>query len=142
MSKRLIRSLELAVALAAVTLLAAVFVGSASGDPDPSTNKNAILVNLDCGGSLVVASGIFQSHSPTFLVVYSELSEVGVNSAGSTFGYDAWDNPNRTGAPVASFRQPGFFGTNQQQLTACDFTLPNVPDLWFTAYFMFTPRGG
>jgi hypothetical protein len=46
------------------------------GRPDPTTNKNAILVDLDCGGYHVIASGIFQSHSPTFLVVSSELPGV------------------------------------------------------------------
>ena len=106
--------------------------------PDPDTNKNAILVELDCGGDIVVATGILQSHSPTFLVVSSESPDINVGSAGSTFGYDLWDNPDRIGEPIASFRQPGFFGTNQQQLTACDFTLPNFEG-WFTAYFLFTP---
>lgn len=38
---------------------------------------------------------------------------------------------------------PGFFGThtNGHELTACDFTLPNFPDTWFTAYFKFAPPG-
>ena len=120
------------------------FSASAASAPDPGTNKNAIFVDLDCGGYHVVATGILQSHSPTFLVVSSEAPGIPAGSAGSTFGYDAWDNPQRAADPVASFRQPGFFGahTNDQELTACDFVLPNVPDLWFTAYFMFTPRGG
>jgi hypothetical protein len=132
---------RVSVVVCTVSCLAAFFVASASSAPDPATNKNAVFVALDCGGSLVVASGILQSHSPTFLVVSSESRAIKAGSAGSTFGYDAWDNPARTGEPVASFRQPGFFGahTNQQQLTACDFVLPNVPDTWFTAYFMFTP---
>ncbi len=121
-------------------LLAAVVGAPAWGAPDPGTNKNAILVNLDCGGDAVVAASILQNHSPTLLVVESESPKISVGSAGSTFGYDLWDNPDRTGAPVASFRQPGFFGTNQQQLTACNFTVPNIAG-WFTAYFMFTPRG-
>ena len=138
------RRRKLFLSLCTVSFLAALFVGSALSAPTPSTNKNAILIELDCGGDRVVATGILQSHSPTFLVVSSESPAIEAGSAGSTFGYDAWDNPNRTGEPVASFRQPGFFGvhTNQQQLTACGFTLPNFPDLWFTAYFMFTPRGG
>ena len=90
----------------------------------------------------VVATGILQSHSPTFHVVSSESPAIEIGGAGTTFGYDLWDNPDRTGAPMASFRKPGFFGTNQQLLTACDFTLlPNF-DGWFTGYFMFTPRGG
>jgi hypothetical protein len=121
-------------------LLAALVVVPAWSAPDPGKNKNAIFVDLDCGGDSVVATGILQSHSPTFLVVSSESPAIKVGSAGSTFGYDLWDNPDRTGVPIASFRQPGFFGTNQQQLTACDFTLPNFAG-WFTAYFMFTPRG-
>lgn len=125
-----------------LSLLAALFVAPASGAPDPSTNKNAIVVDLNCGGDRVVATGILQSHSPTFLVVYSESPAIEAGSVGPTFGYDLWDNPDRTGAPVASFRQPGFFGTNQQQLIACDFTLPNFAGYWFTAWFMFTPRGG
>jgi hypothetical protein len=130
--------------LGAVSVLAAFFVTSAWGAPDPTVNKNAISVDLDCGGYHVVTSGIFQSHSPTFLVVSSELPGVEPGSAAPTFGYDAWDNPARAGDPVASFRAPGFFGayTNGQQLTACDFVLPNVPDTWFTGYFMFTLRGG
>ena len=127
--------------IGALSLLALLGVAPASSAPDPSNNKNAILVDLDCGGDSVVATGILQSHSPTFLVVASESPAIEAGSAGSTFGYDLWDNPDRTGPPVASFRQPGFFGTNQQNLTACDFTLPNF-DGWFTAYFMFTPRGG
>ena len=121
-------------------LIALVVVAPAWSAPDPGKNKNAIFVALDCGGDSVVAAGILQSHSPTFLVVSSESPAIRVGSAGSTFGYDLWDNPDRSGEPVASFRQPGFFGTNQQQLTACDFTLPNFEG-WFTAYFMFTPRG-
>jgi len=129
--------------LCTLSSLAGLFVASASSAPDPTTNKNAILVDLDCGGYHVVASGILQSHSPTFLVVSSESPAIKAGSAGSTFGYDAWDNAARAGEPIASFRQPGFFGvhTNQQELTACDFVLPNVPDTWFTAYFMFTPPG-
>ena len=120
--------------------LAWLGVAPASSAPDPSTNKNAMFVELDCGGDTVVATGILQSASPTFLVVSSEAQAIEAGSAGPTFGYDLWDNPDRTGSPVASFRQPGFFGTNQQGLTACDFTLPNF-DGWFTGYFMFTPRG-
>jgi hypothetical protein len=120
--------------------LAMLVVVPAWSAPDPGTNKNALFVELDCGGDAVVATGILQSHSPTFLVVSSESPDINAGSAGSTFGYDLWDNPDRTGEPVASFRQPGFFGTNQQQLTACDFVLPNVAG-WFTAYFSFTPRG-
>ena len=124
--------------------MAALFIGSASSAPDPTTNKNAVLIDLDCGGDRVVATGILQSHSPTFLVVASESPVATAGSVAPTFGFDAWDNPGRTGDPVASFRQPGFFGehTNQQQLTPCTFTLPNLSGLWFTAYFMFTPRGG
>ena len=121
--------------------LALLGVASASSAPDPSRNKNAIFVDLDCGGDRVVATGILQSASPTFLVVSSEAPGIEAGSAGPTFGYDLWDNPERSGPPVDSFRQPGFFGTNQQQLTACDFTLPNFVG-WFTGYFMFTPRGG
>ena len=130
--------LLLASGLSSLPLLGAA---PASSAPDPGTNKNAISVDLDCGGDSVVATGILQSHSPTFLVVSSESPAIEVGSAGPTFGYDLWDNPDRTGPPVASFRQPGFFGTNQQELTACDFTLPNFVG-WFTGYFMFTPRGG
>jgi hypothetical protein len=121
--------------------LAVLGVAPATSAPDPSTNKNVISVDLECGGDRVVATGILQSHSPTFLVVSSESPAIEAGSAGPTFGYDLWDNPDRTGEPVASFRQPGFFGTNQQELTACDFTLPNFVG-WFTGYFMFTPRGG
>jgi hypothetical protein len=62
--------------LCAVSFLAALLLTSASGAPDPTTNKNAILVDLDCDGYHVIASGIFQSHSPTFLVVSSELPGV------------------------------------------------------------------
>src|SRR5262245_13976930 len=120
--------------------LALLGVAPASSAPDPSKNQNAIFVDLDCGGDSVVATGILQSASPTFLVVSSESAAIGAGSAGPTFGYDLWDNPERTGPPVASFRQPGFFGTNQQQLTACDFTLPNLVGR-FTGYIMFTPRG-
>lgn len=119
--------------------LALLGVAPASSAPDPSTNKNAISIDLNCGGDRVVATGILQSASPTFLVVSSESPAIEAGSAGPTFGYDLWDNPNRTGPPVASFRQAGFFGTNQQQLTACDFTLPNFVG-WFTGFFMFTPR--
>ena len=126
--------------LLTMLLTALVVVAPAWSAPDPGTNKNAILVDLDCGGDSVVAAGILQSHSPTFLVVSSESPAISVGSAGPTFGYDLWDNPERSGEPVASFRQPGFFGTNQQELTACDFTLPNFEG-WFTGYFMFTPRG-
>jgi len=135
---------KLLLAVSIVSCAAAFPVAAASRAPDPAANKNAILVTLDCGGSEVVASGILQSHSPTFLVVSSQSPAISAGSAGVTFGYDAWDNPSRAGDPVASFRQPGFFGahTNGQELTACDFVLPNVPDAWFTAYFMFTPRGG
>jgi hypothetical protein len=138
----MLRRKKLVLCLCAVAFLAALLVTSAWGAPDPTTNKNAILVDLDCGGNHVIASGIFQSHSPTFLVVSSELPGVEPGSAAPTFGYDAWDNPARAGEPVASFRQPGFFGaqTNGQQLTACDFVLTNVPATWFTGYFMFTPR--
>jgi hypothetical protein len=126
----------------AALLLSNGLAPSASAAPDPDTNKNAILLDLDCGGHSVVAAGILQSHSPSFLVVSSESPAIRAGSVGTTFGYDAWDNPERSGDPVASFRQPGFFGanTNGQELTACDFTLPNAPDTWF-AYFMFTPRG-
>ena len=138
----MLRRKKLFLCLCAVSFLAALLVTSAWGAPDPTTNKNAILVDLDCGGYQVTASGIFQSHSPTFLVVSSELPGVEPGSTAPTFGYDAWDNPSRAGEPVASFRQPGFFGTNGQQLTSCDFVLPNIPDTWFTGYFMFTPRGG
>jgi hypothetical protein len=140
----MLRRKRLFLFLGAMSLTAAFFVTSAWAAPDPTVNKNAILVDLDCGGYHVVASGIFQSHSPTFLVVSSELPGVEPGSAGPTFGYDAWDNPARAGEPVASFRAPGFFGThtNGQQLTACDFVLPNISDTWFTGYFMFTPRGG
>jgi hypothetical protein len=127
--------------LSGLSSLALLGVAPASSAPDPSTNKNALFVDLDCGGDRVVATGILQNHSPTLLVVSSESPAIKAGSAGTTFGYDLWDNPDRTGTPVASFRQPGFFGTNQQQLTACDFTLPNF-DGWFTGYFMFTPRGG
>jgi hypothetical protein len=135
---------KLFLCLCAVSFLAAPLVTSAWGAPDPTTNKNAILVDLDCGGHHVIASGILQNHSPTLHVVSSELAGLEPGSAGTTFGYDAWDNPARAGEPVASFRAPGFFGTNTngQQLTACDFVLPNIPDAWFTGYFMFTPRGG
>jgi hypothetical protein len=126
--------------LGGLWLIAGLIVVPAFGAPDPDRNKNAILVDLDCGGAKVVASGILQSHSPTFLVIYSETPAIKGGSAGTTFGYDLWDNPGRTGAPIASFRQPGFFGTNNHELTACDFTLPNFVG-WFTGYFMFTPRG-
>ena len=138
----MLRRKKLFLCLCAMSFLAALLVTSAWGAPDPTTNKNAILVDLDCGAYQVTASGIFQSHSPTFLVVSSELPGVEPGSTAPTFGYDAWDNPARAGEPVASFRQPGFFGTNGQQLTACDFLLPNIPDTWFTGYFMFTPRAG
>jgi hypothetical protein len=123
-----------------LSLTALVVVVPAWSAPDPSKNKNATFVTLDCGGDKVVTAGILHNHSPTFLVVSSESPAIRVGSAGTTFGYDLWDNPDRSGEPVASFRQPGFFGTNQQQLTACDLTLPNFEG-WFTAYFMFTPRG-
>ena len=129
--------------LCTVSVLATLFVTPAWSHPDPTANKNAISIDLDCGGYHVVTTGIFQSHSPTFHVASSELPGVEAGSVAPTFGYDAWDNPARAGEPVASFRQSGFFGehTNDQQLTACDFDLPNIPDTWFTAYFMFTPRG-
>jgi hypothetical protein len=58
----------------------------ASSAPDPSTNKNAISVDLDCGGDSVVATGILQSASPTFLVVSSESPAIKAGSAGPTFG--------------------------------------------------------
>ena len=137
------RRAKVGIALSTVLLLTAVFASSISAAPDPDTNKNAIFVSLDCGGYSVVTTGILQSHSPSFHVVSSESPAIGAGSVGTTFGYDAWDNAGRLGDPVAAFRQPGFFGdhTNGQELTACDFTLPNLPDLWFTAYFMFTPRG-
>lgn len=137
------RRAKVGFALCTVLLLSAVLASSVSAAPDPDTNKNAILVNLDCGGAGVVATGILQNHSPSFHVVSSESAAIGAGSIGTTFGYDAWDNAERLGDLVASFRQPGFFGdhTNGQELTACDFTLPNVPDVWFTGYFMFTPRG-
>jgi hypothetical protein len=137
------RQAKVGIAFCIVLLLSAVLVSSASAAPVPDTNKNAILVDLDCGGYTVVAAGILQSHSPSFHVVSSESPAIGAGSIGTTFGYDAWDNAGRLGDPVASFRQPGFFGanTNGQELTACDFTLPNIPETWFTAYFMFTPRG-
>lgn len=131
------------VAIALCTVLSAGLVSSASAAPEPDTNTNAIVVDLDCGGHSVVTTGILQSHSPSFHVVSSDSPAIRAGTIGTTFGYDAWDNAARLGDPVASFRQPGFFGahTNGQELTACDFTLPNVPDIWFTAYFMFTPRG-
>jgi hypothetical protein len=137
------RQAKVGIALCTVFLLSAALASSVSAGPDPGTNKNAVLVNLDCGGASVVTTGILQSHSPSFHVVSSESPAIGVGSIGTTFGYDAWDNADRLGDPVASFRQPGFFGahTNGQELTACDFTLPTAPDVWFTAYFMFTPRG-
>ena len=127
-----------------VSFLAAFVVAPAWSSPDPAVNENAVFVDLDCGGSHVTTVGIFQSHSPTFQVVSSELPGIAPQSVAPTFGFDAWDNQARAGEPVASFRQRGFFGehTNGQQLTACDFVLPNVPDTWFTAYFMFTPRSG
>ncbi len=136
------RQAKVGIALCALLLLSNGLGSSASAAPDPDTNRNAILVDLNCGGLGVVAAGILQSHSPSFHVVSSESPAFRAGSIGTTFGYDAWDNPERLGDPVASFRQPGFFGahTNGQELTACDFTLPNVPDVWFTAYFMFTPR--
>jgi hypothetical protein len=137
------RQAKRGIALCAFLLLSTLLASSASAAPNPDTNKNAILVGLNCGGHSVVAAGILQSHSPSFLVVSSESPAIRAGSVGTTFGYDAWDNPERSGDPVASFRQSGFFGahTNGQELTACDFTLPNAPDIWFTAYFMFTPRG-
>ncbi|HET8873930.1 MAG TPA: hypothetical protein VFM83_09610 [Gaiellaceae bacterium] len=140
----MLRRKRLLLCLCTVSFLATFFVTSAWSAPDPTANKNAISIDLDCGGYHVVATGIFQSHSPTFHVVSSQLPGVEAGSVGPTFGYDAWDNPARAGEPVASFRAPGFFGehTNGQQLTTCDFVLPNVPDTWFTGYFMFTPRGG
>ena len=130
---------KLLLVISGLVALAVLVVAPAWSAPDPGTNKNALFVELDCGGDVVVAAGILQSHSPTFLVVSSESPDISVGSAGTTFGYDLWDNPDRAGEPIASFRQPGFFGTNQQQLTACDFALPNFEG-WFTAYFMFTPR--
>lgn len=137
------RQAKIGIVLCAALLFSGVLASSASAAPDPDANKNAILVDLDCGGFDVAATGILQSHSPSFHVVSSESPAIRAGSIGTTFGYDAWDNPDRLGDPVASFRQPGFFGihTNGQELTGCDFTLPNVPDVWFTAFFMFTPRG-
>ena len=129
------------VMLVGLALTGLLVVAPASAAPDPEVNKNAIVVDLDCGGYHVQAVTILQNHSPTLLVVSSELPGVGVHSTGTTFGFDAWDNAGRAGDPVSSFRQPGFFGTNGQELIPCDFTLPNFPDTWFTAYFMFTPRG-
>ena len=114
----MLRRKKLFLFLGAMSLTAAFLVTSAWAAPDPTVNKNAILVDLDCGGYHVVASGIFQSHSPTFLVVSSELPGVEPGSTAPTFGYDAWDNPARAGDPVASFRQPGFYGTYQR--TAAD----------------------
>jgi hypothetical protein len=60
---------------------------SASAAPDPDTNKNAILLDLDCGGHSVAAAGILQSHSPSFLVVSSESPAIRAGSVGTTFGY-------------------------------------------------------
>jgi len=121
-----------------LSLLAMLLVQPATSAPDPTKNKNAIFVILDCGGSRSLPRESCRAVPGRFLGITGDRAR----SAGSTFGFDAWDNPERTGDPVSSFRQPGFFGTNQQQLTACDFTLPNFEGLWFTGYFMFTPRGG
>ena len=137
------RPAKVGIALCFVLLLSAVIGSTALAAPDPDTNKNAILVDLDCGGFAVVGAGILQNHSPGFHVVSSASPAIRVGSTGTTFGFDAWDNPGRLGDPIASFRQPGFFWahTNSHELTACDFTLPNFPDTWFTAYFKFTPPG-
>ena len=78
--------------LCAVSFLAALLLTSASGAPDPTTNKNAILVDLDCDGYHVIASGIFQSHSPTFLVVSSELPGVEPGSAAPTAAWPAFSD--------------------------------------------------
>jgi hypothetical protein len=140
----MLRRKRFVLCLCTVSFLATALAGSAWSHPDPTATKNAVSVDLDCGGHLVVTTGIYQSHSPTFHVVASELPGVEAGGVGGTFGFDAWDNPARAGEPVASFRQPGFFGehTSGQELIPCDFVLPNFPDTWFTAYFMFTPRGG
>jgi hypothetical protein len=57
----MLRRKRLFLFLGAVSVLAAFFVMSAWGAPDPTTNKNAVLVDLDCGGYQVTASGIFRA---------------------------------------------------------------------------------
>jgi len=72
------RQATVGIALCTVLLLAAA--SSASAAPDPGANKNAILVDLDCGGYSVVTTGILQSHSPSFHVVFSEPPDIGAGS--------------------------------------------------------------
>src|SRR4029453_7056768 len=64
----MLRRKALLLCLCTVSFLATFFVTSAWSAPDPTANKNAISIDLDCGGSPVVAAGIFQNTSPTFSV--------------------------------------------------------------------------
>ena len=94
------RQTKLGIALCASLLLSKLLVSWASAAPNPDTNTNAILVDLNCGSYSVVAAGILQSHSPSFLVVSSESPAI---RAGSRAHRSVTRPPSQDRLPLRSW---------------------------------------
>lgn len=104
---------------------------AAHADPDPSNNKNAVIVTFDCEGGQEIQGATIRHNLALALQLASGqgvLVTVHITAIDVT-----------TGEVLFVFDIPGF-EHNDQQTTTCTFTLPQDPNVFEIVEVIFLPN--
>jgi hypothetical protein len=109
--------------------IGALGVPAALADPDPDTNKNAVIVTFTCGGDAVDVVTILQN---------AALAVQRVDGRGVLVLVKITLVDQSTGEVIFAFEVPGF-DHNSQETTTCTATNPLFPNALQTMEVFFRP---
>lgn len=113
---------------------ALTFASSAMAAPSPSTNKNALLIDIDCGSTSFVGATIFQNAA----VVLQIVDDPG--AVAQVITLRSYSDEGRTEGEELWFTTPGFDHNGAETLT-CDWWNSLYPDLYWRGEMVIRPGG-
>ncbi|MEW5990798.1 MAG: hypothetical protein AB1736_05555 [Chloroflexota bacterium] len=111
---------------------ALTFAPSALAAPSPDTNKNALLVEFDCGTTSFVGATILQNAAAAAQIVDDDGAVIQIVTLWS------YSNGERTEGEELRFTTPGFDHNGAATLT-CDWWNALYPDLYWRGEMVIHP---
>lgn len=130
-TRRLVKAAPALLGSAALVLATA---GVATASPDPSTNRHATIITMDCEGTSIEAATIVHNNAATLNVI------TGGGVTAHMTQLWSWSDPAMTQDETFWFGVPGF-DRNGHRTVDCDFTNPRFPGLYWRAVMFFSPAG-